>query len=225
MLDTFGMVVTAFSIMDKTNQVRFFEKTFVVANISLEVVLGMSFLILSNADVDFSGQELWWRTYTIKEALPITRRVDLVGKKKFTAAVLHPESETFVVYITSLSFNASPSSFLLEFNIHPFCRSQISGLIAKEASTKVPAEYSDFVDVFSPELASKLSEHIRINDYAIKLVDGQQPPYEPIYSLGPIELKTLKGYIETNLANRFIRPSKSLASAPILFDRKSDGSL
>ena len=39
-----------------------------------------------------------------------------------------------------------------------------------------------------------------------------------------MELETLKAYIETNLANDFIRPSKSPAGAPILFDQKSDGS-
>ena len=101
------------------------------------------------------------------------------------------------------------------------CQSQ-----AEEAPTKVSAKYSDFADVFSPDLASELPEHIGINDHAIKLVDGcQQPPYGPIYSLGPVELKTLKAYIETNLANGFIRPSKSPVGAPILFDRKSDGSL
>ena len=38
-------------------------------------------------------------------------------------------------------------------------------------------------------------------------------------------MKTLKAYIETNLANGFIRPSKFPAGAPILFDRKSDSSL
>ena len=40
-----------------------------------------------------------------------------------------------------------------------------------------------------------------------------------------MEIETLKAYIETNLANRFIKPSNSLAGAPILFDRKSDCSL
>ena len=40
-----------------------------------------------------------------------------------------------------------------------------------------------------------------------------------------MELETLKAYIETNLANRFIKPSKSPTGARILFDRKSDGSL
>ena len=49
------MVVAAFSVMDKANQGKFFEKTFLVANVSLEVVLGMSFLTVSGADVDFSG--------------------------------------------------------------------------------------------------------------------------------------------------------------------------
>ena len=37
-----------------------------------------------------------------------------------------------------------------------------------------------------------------------------------------MELKILKVYIETNLANGFIRLPKSPAGAPILFDRKSD---
>ena len=40
-----------------------------------------------------------------------------------------------------------------------------------------------------------------------------------------MELETLKAYIKNNLANRFIRPSKSLAGALILFDKKPDGSL
>ena len=58
MLDTYRMVVAVFSVVDKANRVKFFEKTFLVANISLEVVLAMPFLTLSGADIDFSGQEL-----------------------------------------------------------------------------------------------------------------------------------------------------------------------
>ena len=40
-----------------------------------------------------------------------------------------------------------------------------------------------------------------------------------------MELKTLKAYIKTNLANKFIKPSKLLVSAPIFFNQKSDGFL
>ena len=64
-----------------------------------------------------------------------------------------------------------------------------------------------------------------INKHAIDLEPGKQPPYGPIYSLGPVELETLKIYIKTNLANGFIRPSKSPVGAPILLVRKLDGSL
>ena len=107
MLDTHEMVVTAFSVVDKVNRVRFFEETFLVANVSPEVVLGMLFLTVSGADVDFSGRELRWRTYTTKEALPTTKRVELVGKKEFAAAILDPEHETYVVHVASL-------------DVHPF---------------------------------------------------------------------------------------------------------
>ena len=57
-LDTYEMVVAAFLVEDKANQVRFFEETFLVANVSPEVVLGMLFLTLSSVDIDFSGWEL-----------------------------------------------------------------------------------------------------------------------------------------------------------------------
>ena len=54
-LDNFEMVVTAFSMTEKANQVRFFKEIFLVANVSPEVVLKIPFLTLSGADVDFSG--------------------------------------------------------------------------------------------------------------------------------------------------------------------------
>ena len=119
MLNTLRMVVVAFSVMDKANRVRFFKETFLVANVSPEVVLGMPFLTLSGADVDFSGRELRWKTYTTEEALPTTRHVELVGKKEFAAAALDPESETFVVHIASPSSDTSLSSSPLKLDVHP----------------------------------------------------------------------------------------------------------
>ena len=63
-----------------------------------------------------------------------------------------------------------------------------------------------------------------MNKYTIKQEEGKQLLFESIYSLGPVELGTLKPYIETNLANSLIRPSKSLIEASILFNRKTDKS-
>ena len=112
-----------------------------------------------------------------------------------------------------------------EMPVHSKKQAQVGALLFDEAPTKVPAEYSDYSDVFSAENAAELPENTGINEHAIELEEGKQPPFGPIYSLGPVELKTLKTYIKINLANGFIRPSKSPAGAPILFNRKPDGSL
>ena len=69
----------------------------------------------------------------------------------------------------SVSFVASLSSSPLD--IHPFYRPQINGLIAKKVLTKVLIKYIDFVDISSSDLAFKLSEHTKINNHAIKLVN------------------------------------------------------
>ena len=53
-------------------------------------------------------------------------------------------------------------------------------------------DYLDFSDVFSEEEALVLPKITDLNQHAIELQESQHPPYEPIYSLGPIELETLK---------------------------------
>ena len=50
-LATYGMVIAAFQVVNKLGCSRFFQKTFLLANISMKVVLGMLFLTLSNANV------------------------------------------------------------------------------------------------------------------------------------------------------------------------------
>lgn len=80
----------------------------------------------------------------------------------------------------------------------------------------------DYAEILSFEQAIELPESIRINEYAIKLVEGKQLPYGPIYALSLVELNTLKVYIKTHLQTGFIRPSKSPVDTPIFFDKKSD---
>ena len=50
-LETFRMVLASFQIEDKFRRARFFQETFLLANISAKVVLGMLFLTFNNADV------------------------------------------------------------------------------------------------------------------------------------------------------------------------------
>ena len=120
--------------------------------------------------------------------------------------------------MATFSVNLDNKEYLLK-------KTQIAYLKANKASTKVFSKYADFADVFSPKLAVKLSKHMRINNYAIKLVDDWQLPYSLIYSLGPVELEILKTYIKNNLVNNFIRPFKFFVGVVIFFDKKPNKSL
>ena len=48
---TFGMVLASFQVENKLRRARFFQESFLLAHTSVEVVLGMLFLTLSNADI------------------------------------------------------------------------------------------------------------------------------------------------------------------------------
>ena len=70
-----------------------------------------------------------------------------------------------------------------------------------------------------------LPKRTDINEHVIKLEKGKQLVYKPVYIQKPIELKALKTYIKTNLANGFIQPLNSFADALILFVYNPNGSL
>jgi len=88
----------------------------------------------------------------------------------------------------------------------------------------VPLEYRDYTDVFSKAKASELPPH---HDYDLKieLEEGTSPPLGTLYSLSPVELSTLRTFIDKNLNTGFIRPTTSSHAAPVLFIKKKDGSL
>jgi hypothetical protein len=95
------------------------------------------------------------------------------------------------------------------------------GRVSTDDGGYIPAKYSEFVEVFSNTKAETLAPHRSI-DHAIDLEPGCKITYGRIYNLSEVELKTLKSYIETNLANGFIQRSASPAEAPILYAKKKD---
>ena len=50
-LATYDMIIAIFQILDKHRCFQFFQETFLLANISMEVVLGMLFLIFGNVNI------------------------------------------------------------------------------------------------------------------------------------------------------------------------------
>ncbi len=88
----------------------------------------------------------------------------------------------------------------------------------------VPQEYHEFCDVFSGEKANALAPH-QPYDLKINLEEGAKPFHRLIYSLLPPELTVLREFLEENVWNGFICPSKSPWGSPVLFIKKKDGSL
>ncbi len=88
-----------------------------MADVSPDIVLGMPFLTMSNADVDCQARNLRWRSYTTREVLPTIRQVELIGKKEFAAVALDLEHEAFVVYVAALSVDSGDE-------VHPSRKAQ-----------------------------------------------------------------------------------------------------
>ena len=57
-LETYGIVVAVFLVINQANKIKFFEEIFLVANVSLDVVLEILFFTLNGANVDFLKREL-----------------------------------------------------------------------------------------------------------------------------------------------------------------------
>ena len=88
----------------------------------------------------------------------------------------------------------------------------------------LPKEYYDFMPLFKKAVADVLPPH-RKYDYKITLEEGFTLPFGPIYSLSIPDLKALREWLDENLSKGFIRASLSPGGVPILFVKKSDGSL
>ena len=58
LLKTYGMVIAAFQVLDKLGYFQFFQEIFLLTNISINLVLSISFLIFSNVNVQFAEKKL-----------------------------------------------------------------------------------------------------------------------------------------------------------------------
>lgn len=69
-LVTFDMVIALFSMEDKKRKSRFFEESFLLADISINIALDMPFLTLTNDEIEFISYYTYWKTYIIAEIVP-----------------------------------------------------------------------------------------------------------------------------------------------------------
>ena len=82
----------------------------------------------------------------------------------------------------------------------------------------------EFKDVMPAELPKRLPP-IREVDHTIELESGAKPLAFGPYRMAPPELEELRKHLKELLDAGYIRPSKSPYGAPVLFQKKHDGSL
>lgn len=71
-----------------------------MTNTSIEMVLGILFLLFSNTKFQFGVEKPIWRFYITVKALPITSQIKLINKREFGKVTLPRNFETFVIYVT-----------------------------------------------------------------------------------------------------------------------------
>lgn len=98
------------------------------------------------------------------------------------------------------------------------------GALQEVDDQRIPEQVEDLQETFSEELSDSLNTHDQV-EHAIDLVPGSQPKPGPIYNMSQDELATIRDYLASATEKGWIRPSTSPAGSPVLFVRKSDGSL
>lgn len=166
----------------------------------MEIVLGIPFFFFSIINIKFTRLEkLIQKFYIIAKALFTIIQVKFIDKREFTKTILNKNSEIFTVYITTLKATGIANIIIYLLQIV-----QIAVLQFDKTSTKIPAKYTNYTNIFLFDLAIELSENISINKHAITLVKDKQQLYGSIYTFNLMELEILKTYIEIQLKTRFI---------------------
>ncbi|XP_023764406.1 uncharacterized protein LOC111912904 [Lactuca sativa] len=93
-----------------------------------------------------------------------------------------------------------------------------------EVPNKIKKVLEEFKEVMPPKLPKKLPPRREV-DHEIELEPGARPPALRPDRMAPPELEELRKQLKELLDAGFIRPSKAPFGAPVLFQRKQDGSL
>lgn len=84
LLKAYSIISTIFSFQNNFKKTWFLKKIFLLANTSIEIVLKILFLSLSNADLWFTKSSKFTKGfYTTIKILFIISKIEIIDKKKF----------------------------------------------------------------------------------------------------------------------------------------------
>jgi hypothetical protein len=142
----------------------------------------------------------------------VTVDIAIIGAAGFSQLCRHKENTVFTTSLYKIDRLIKEKTSLLEETpeqLVEYC---------------LPAQYSDYKDVFSKAISDQLVPYWLYN-YKIQLERKNNLGFSSLYSHNLEELQAIKKYITDNLQKGFIVPSSILFAVPILFAQKADSSL
>ena len=174
------MVIAEFQMKNKVGKPRFFQKIFLIVDTKFEVILGKLFLKISNTDILFNKVILMQKFYTTNEALSTTEQVQIINLRKFVIIQLDADRKTFMVYMAIWQQKVMAMDPIKKAQIKVQNGAQVRDLIFNKAPTEIPAEYSNYSNIFLVKNVAELLKYTKINDYAIELEEDKQSLFRPI---------------------------------------------
>ena len=223
-------------------------KSFLVADVTYDVVLSMSWLQRHKIEIDFGKHELKFNSeYCLSKCIERPIIVKALTKEEMPSATIPTKKTTVEIKKTKTRArhfiknikeeNHQYGSFFIKRDgrngKYRVFNANVPTAAIFDMSTKEPKKKlhptaerlkQEFADVFSEEKAADLPEH-RQFDCDVPLIPGAVIPHGRVYQLSEPERKTLEEYVNAELAKGSIRYSQSPAGAPCFFVKKKDGSL
>ena len=166
---------------------------------SVDGYLPVAWLQKHNLDVNWeSGQGKWRSPYCIQNCLPKQVNAILVD----AAQLIMEVSEDTDVFVAILEWRIKDGLEVLKI---------------------LPDQYHKWANIFSQEQTMRLPEHTKY-DHRIKLIEGAEAPWGPLYGMSEYELRELREWLDRQVAAGKIVKSSSSTGAPILLVGKPDGS-
>ena len=160
----------------------------------------------------------------LREPSKVTKTKDfsiaMIGAATFQTVAHQKDTQLFSITMSELDKQLTVSKDGVQLSE----TSEMTEDEQKDLRTKMPKEFHDFLDVFNKKVAKVLLPNWTYN-HKIEIDSDGLLPKSWLYPISQFKLEKTKEYLEENLREGFITPSKTPYASPILFAQKSNGDL